>query len=161
MTLRKKRFVFVIVLLALILTACTPKTNVDATPTIDSIGTIAADLASMMLTQTAAAYTPTPLPPTETPLPVFTDTPTLEPSPAVTGIPIVSGNAPCYKGPGENYGLVSNITDTKEVEFIGTAHVTGWYVIRNPYYGSLCWIRVENLNLSPDFDISAYPTVMP
>lgn len=143
----------------LILAACAPQ--VEVTPTVDSIGTVAAQLASSMLTQTAAANTATSLPPTATPPPVFTDTPTVEPTPAVTSIPVVSGDAPCFKGPGENYGLVSNITDTKEVEFIGSAHVAGWYVIRNPYYGSLCWIKAENLNLGADFDISAYPTVIP
>lgn len=161
MKIKRSRIVFLVLSTILALTACAPQGNVDVTPTVDSIGTIAAELASVMLTQTASAYTPTPPPPTSTPLPVFTDTPTLEPTPAVTGIPVVSGDAPCFKGPGENYELVSNITDTKEVEFIGSAHVPGWYVIRNPYYGSLCWIKAENLNLSADFDVSAYPTVVP
>lgn len=155
----RSRFVFLLFSTALTMAACAPQA--DVTPTVDSIGTIAAELASVMLTQTASANTPTPPPPTVTPLPVFTDTPTMEPTPAVTGIPVVSGDAPCFKGPGENYELVSNITDTKEVEFIGSAHVPGWYVIRNPYYGSICWIKAENLNLSADFDISAYPTVVP
>ena len=144
-----------------LMNACLPPSNPNPTPTIDIIGTTAAQLASMMLTQTAAAYTPTPFPSTDTPVPLFTDTPTLEPTPAVTSIPKIAGATACYAGPGSSYGLVSNLSDTEEVIVMGIGSVPGWYVIENPYYGSLCWVSSQNLTLGPDFDPSSLPTINP
>jgi hypothetical protein len=117
------------------------------------------ELASMMMTQTVAAYTPTPLPsPTPTATPSFTETPTV---PAQTAIPKVSGYSPCYEGPGISYRLTSNISDTKSVEIVGVGSVPGWYVIINPYFHSKCWISATNLVLDPNFDPSAFPTITP
>lgn len=141
--------------------ACAPTQAVKPTSTPDIIGTTAAQLASLMLTQTSAAYTPTALPVTATPIPQFTETPSLTPAPAVTTIPQVNGNTQCYAGPGTSYQLVSNITDTEQVEVAGVAHVPGWYVIRNPIYGSLCWISASNMNFSPDFDLTSLPVIYP
>ncbi|NOT06100.1 MAG: hypothetical protein HOP27_16020 [Anaerolineales bacterium] len=63
----------------LILAACAPATPVDPTPDVDAIRTSAASTVIAEITLTAAAFTSTPLPPTETPpapeLP--TETPTL------------------------------------------------------------------------------------
>lgn len=115
----------------------------------------------MMLTQTAAAYTPTPLPATDTPIPLFTDTPTLEPTPAVTSIPKISGNTACYAGPGSQYGLISNLSDTEEVYVMGIGSVPGWYVIENPIYGSLCWVSASYVTFDPSFDVSTLPTMYP
>ena len=53
-------------LFTLIVISCTPEI---APPPVDDAGTIAVQLASVMLTQTAVAYSPTP-PPTSTSLPV-------------------------------------------------------------------------------------------
>ena len=149
----------VLIAATLFIAACAPQE--PATPTPDAIGTVAAELASSMLTQTAAAIPPTPLPPTESPTPAFTETPTLEPTPAATAFPEVNTNSPCYRGPSESYPLVVNLTVTELVEFAGVADVPGWYVIYDPIYGSLCWIRSENLTLDPGFDVSAYPTLYP
>ena len=147
-------------LTAMLVMACSPQAS-NPTPTVDIIGTTAAELASLMLTQTASANTPTLAPPTETPFPLFTETPTLEPLPMATSIPQISGNTACYAGPGSEYGLVSNITDTELVEVVGIAHIPGWFVIRNPIYGSLCWVSAGNLRLEADFDQSALPTIYP
>ena len=146
-----------IILATLLLAACSP--TPEPTPDVDTIGTMAAELASTMLAQTASAASPTPELPTITPTPAETATPTSEPAPAATGIPVIVGNSPCYMGPGANYPLVSNITDTKEVKFIGVSNIPGWYVIENPYFGSNCWISVEHLKLESNFDVEAYPTV--
>jgi hypothetical protein len=159
-----RRSLHLIVLVVTLLTACTPKA--PATPTVDAVGTRVAELAAIMMTQTAAAYSPTPLPsPTFTATPAFTETPTLEPTPATTSIPKVTGSvgyAPCYKGgPGAPYGLDSNITDTKEVEVVGIGSVPGWYVIINPYFYTQCWIAAENLVLDPNFNAAAFPTITP
>jgi len=102
------------------LSACTPKAT---PPPVDNVGTIAAQLASVMLTQTVAAYSPTPLPATSTP--AYTETPTIEPTPAATKRPEVVGYSPCYAGPGSSYPLTSNISDTKKVDLIGIGSVSG------------------------------------
>ena len=142
----------------LVLAGCSTITA-NSTPTVDVIGTTAAQLASLMLTQTASAFTPTSAPPTETPLPLFTDTPTLEPTSAATAIPMISRDTPCYTGPGTQYGLVSNITVTELVEVVGISSVKGWYVIRNPIYGSLCWVPEDTLEFGAGFDVSSLPTI--
>lgn len=148
------RHIIAIALAAALLSACAPQA--EATPTVDVIGTVAAEMAIVMLTQTAAAYSPTP-PPTETPIPLPSETPT----PAATSIPIVIGFSPCYEGPGSSYRLTSNISDTKGVELLGIGSVPGWYVIRNPYFYSPCWIAAEHLRLDPNFDPSTLPVISP
>jgi hypothetical protein len=129
---------------------------------VDVIGTTSAELASMMMTQTVAAYSPTPPPsPTFTATPAFTETPTLQPTPEATSIPYVKGYAPCYEGPGTSYKLTSNISDSKGVEIVGVGSISGWYVIINPYFHSQCWIAAENLVLDPNFNAAAFPTITP
>src|SRR3989304_3207810 len=93
--------------------ACAPK----ATPIpVDLVGTRAAELASMMMTQTVAAYSPTP-PPTFTPEP--TATATIEPTPAEIRPPTIkNGPATCYLKPAATGAFTSNITDTKVVELL-------------------------------------------
>ena len=138
----------------LMTTACTPK----ATPTpVDAIGTMAAQLASDMLTQTVAAYSPTPPPPTATltPIPV-TETPTTEPtSSEPPKRPYLTTFAPCWLGgPGAKYPLDSNINEKTRVDIVGTGSVEGWYIIRNPYFHKLCWIEAVNLNIDPNLDLT-------
>lgn len=147
--------------LALFFTACTPKAAVDPTPTIDIVGTTAAQLASVMLTQTAAAATPTSAPPTDTPIPQFTETPTIEPQPAETAIPQVSGDTACYAGPGSSYALVINISEFELVEVIGVSNTPGWYVILDPIYGSQCWISADFIRFEENFDLSTLPVMYP
>lgn len=161
MTRKRKLLTTLFLPTVFLFAACSSQQGADATPTVDIVGTTAAELASVMLTQTSAAYTPTSAPATETPIPLFTDTPSPEPTSAATTIPQVSGETACYTGPGTQYALVSNISDTKQVEVVGVAHVPGWYVIRNPYYGSLCWISADNMRFESDFDLSTLPTLYP
>lgn len=137
--------------------ACSPQT--PPPPTVDTISTIAMQLASQMLTETVAAYSPTPPPATDTPVP--TPTETLPPTAAVTSIPEVVGQSPCYTGPGNTYALTSNISDTKKVEIVGVGNVPGWYIIKNPYFGSTCWISAEHLKLDPNSDFSNLPVMSP
>lgn len=147
--------------LALFFTACTSKTAANPTPTIDIVGTTAAQLASVMLTQTAAAVTSTSMPATDTSTPQFTETPTLEPQPAETAIPQVSGNTACYAGPGSNYALVINISEFELVEVVGVSNTPGWYVILDPVYGSQCWISADFISFEENFDLSILPVMYP
>lgn len=157
------RFTIHILIASLFLAACGAKT--EAVPTVDAIGTLSAELASVMLTQTAMAYSPTPQPPTSTSTPDETETPTPEPAslePAATSMPKVIGPAPCYiGGPGPNRAITSNISDFKDIELIGVGSVEGWYVIEDPYFWSPCWIRAENLKIESDVDLSTFPVISP
>lgn len=146
--------------LTLLATACSAQPT-NPTPTVDIIGTTAAQLASVMLTQTAGAVTSTPLVPTETPTPEVINTPTLEPTIGPTPYPKVTGDTPCYKGPGSQYPLVLNIGEFEEVIIAGVANVPGWYVIYDPIYGALCWISSDYVNLPDGLDVNALPTIMP
>lgn len=139
--------------LLILLSACAPK----ATPTpVDVVGTRAAELASNMLTQTVAAYSPTP-PPTFTPEP--TATATIEPTPVEIQPPTIkNGPAPCYVKPSTSAVLTSNITNTKKVELLAIGATPGWYKILNPYFHSPCWVSEEYLTLDPNMDLSAFPT---
>jgi hypothetical protein len=151
------RNMFICFLTISVTAACTPQTPVP--PTVDTISTIAMQLASQMLTETVAAYSPTPPPATDTPVPTATET--LPPTVAVTSIPEVVGQSPCYTGPGDSYALTSNISDTKKVEIVGVGSVPGWYIINNPYFGSTCWISADHLKLDPNSDFSNLPVISP
>lgn len=153
-----KQTVFSCLFMLSLLVACTPQTPVP--PTVDTISTIAMQLASQMLTETVAAYSPTPVPPTETPVPTATET--LPPTTAATSMPqVIAQVSPCYAGPGSTYPLISNISGTKKVEIVGVGSTTGWYIIKNPYFGSTCWISAENLILDPNSDFSSLPVMSP
>ncbi|MBN8583380.1 MAG: hypothetical protein J0L96_22135, partial [Anaerolineae bacterium] len=92
---------------AILITSCAPQA--PSTPTMDIIGTTAAQLAAEMLTQTAGAVTATPLPPTETPTPQVTNTPEVPTEKPVITRPMVITFTGCYTGPGESYKFISNI----------------------------------------------------
>ena len=145
----------------LIVSACAS----EPTPTpVDTIGTMAAELASEMLTQTVAAYSPTPLPSTATPTPIpVTETPTTEPTNSEPPKrPYVITFASCWLGgPGAEYPLDSNINEKARVDIIGIGSVEGWYIIRNPYFHKLCWIEGVNLNIDPNLDLSQFPIMTP
>lgn len=149
-------FILFTVTLAL---GCAPQTPTPVPA--DVVGTRAAELAVSMMTQTAAAYSPTPPPvtPTLTPTPEpVTPTETVY---VATKRPEVEGFAPCWTGPGPNYTLISNISDAKRVDLLGIGNVEGWYIIRNPYFNNPCWIAAEHLQIFSDIDLSAYPIMTP
>jgi hypothetical protein len=68
----------------LILAACAPATPIEPTPDVLAIRTSAAYTVVAEFTLTAAAFTPTPLPPTETPIP---ELPTASPTAALATDP--------------------------------------------------------------------------
>ncbi len=146
---------------ALVMILILPACAVEPTPPpVDVVGTMAVQMASEMLTQTVAAYSPTPPPSTATTIP--TVTPTVEPTKdASIKIVIVVNNVPCWFGPGESYGLESYISATKKVELLGIGSVPGWYVIMNPYFHQACWVAAADVQLDPAMDISVFPTITP
>jgi len=143
----------IIVSIAL-LAACAPAATPTA-PAVDVIGTRAMELASLMLTQTVAAYSPTPAP-TFTPEPTFT--PTIEPTPAVIEEPmIINGPAACYLKPDAASVLSSNISDGKNVEILAVGATPGWYKIMNPYFYTPCWVAQNNIDIDENMDLSTLP----
>jgi hypothetical protein len=146
--------------LAAILTvlACTPQ----ATPEpVDTVNTLAVQMASRMLTQTATAASPTPLPATVTPTPNPTETPTVEPTKGQAKRPAIKAFTGCYYGPGLEYGLDSNISENKKVQIVGIGSTPGWYVIINPYFHKQCWVAASDLEVDPAMDLSALPVMTP
>jgi hypothetical protein len=137
----------------ILLSACAPAATPTSSQT-DIIGTHAAELASQMLTQTVAAYSPTPSP-SLTPVP--TATATSEPTPFESKPPTIkNGPAPCYVKPSTTAALTSNISNTKAVELLAVGSTTGWYKIMNPYFHTPCWVSEEYLDHS-NTDLSTFP----
>ena len=157
------RTVLLAIFIATISASCAPQAA--ATPTADIIGTTAAQLASVMLTQTAGAVTPTPFPPTETPTPAFTDTPAVPTEKPQITPPRLIAQTGCWTGPGDSYTLISNIELNKQgkknVVILGIGSEPGWIVIRNPYFNNPCWVRVESMEIDPNMDLSGYPPMTP
>jgi len=73
---------------ALLLAACAPATPVEPTPDVNIIRTSAASTVMAEFTLTAAFFTPTISPPTETPIPAPTETPAVLPTidPAIAAL---------------------------------------------------------------------------
>jgi hypothetical protein len=147
-------------------TACVPQ----AAPTpVDVIGTAAAELAMVMLTQTAGAATATLIPPTVTPTLPATETPTISPpTEEVKRQPsVVITFVPCFTGPDDSYTFISNIDPSirksgkQVVEILGTGSEPGWVVIRNPYFNNPCWVKRENMEIGPHIILPDYPVMTP
>jgi hypothetical protein len=156
----------VIGLLALALalvSGCTSKAPTP--PPVDVAGTVAVQLASSMLTQTVAAYSPTPPPVTPSLTPTMVPVTPTETVYVATNRPEVQTEprASCWKGgpPELGYKLDSNISAFKKVEMLGTGSIPGWYVILNPYFHAPCWIKAEDLKMYSDIELSTYPLMTP
>lgn len=158
MKLRASRLVLLGSVLVMMLLACTQQA--EPTPPVDVAGTMAIQLMQQMLTQTATAASPTPLPPTATLIPTETLTP--EPTEAKplkrTVIKVFTG---CYYGPGPEYTLDSNISEGRRVDIVGIGSVPGWYVIVNPYFHKQCWVNANDLEIDPNRDLSTLPVMTP
>lgn len=145
--------------------SCTPQSPTPNTD--DIVSTAAARLVSDILTQTAAAPTSTPPPPVETATPQFTETPAAPTEKPVLKPPAVIAFAGCWKGPGDNYTLISNIDPSirkagrQVVTILGIGSVPGWYIIRNPYFNNPCWIQAEFMEIDPRMDMTQFPMMTP
>jgi hypothetical protein len=167
MEFRLLGFIAISLTLILFVGACVPS---GAPATVDIAGTVAVQLASAMLTQTAAAYSPT-SPPLPTPMPVTdtlvpTENVTLEPTkdPSIRTITVINLPDPqpaCRVGPGDSYEMTSVINTPKVVELLGIGSVPGWYVIKNPYFGTPCWLPADIIEIDPAMDLSAFPVMSP
>lgn len=152
----KYRLLILSILVSLaLLAACAPAAT-PTEPAVDVIGTRAMELASLMMTQTVAAYSPTPQP-TFTPEPP-TATPTIEPTPAEIALPITqNGPGGCYIKPDVTSTRIVFIDDFEEVELLAIGKTPGWYKITEPYFESPCWIEANYLKIDPNMDLSVFP----
>lgn len=157
--MRLVNFTHLVFAVILIATACAPRA---APPPVDVVGTAAAKLAEVMLTQTAGAVSPTPIPPTLTLTPSFTETPlpTNTPSGPLKP-PRTTQFTSCWKGPGPEYLRITNIAEKRKIEIIGIGSVEGWYVIRDPYFYNICWIEAAYVSIDPAMDLSWLPVMTP
>lgn len=134
----------------------------DATPSTDSLGTVVAQAAFDLLTQTANAASATPVPPTVTLTPSPSETATIEPTPNEPARrPQTINFAACWFGPGPSFTHETNIKKGKAVELLGLGNVPGWYIIRDPYFHRPCWIQASDLKIFPGTDLSKYPVMTP
>lgn len=151
-----------VILTTILLASCAPQA---ATPTVDVIGTVAAQLAADMLTQTAGAATSTPLPPTVTLTPALTDTQTPTTEPSQINPPRLIAQTGCWTGPGDAYTLISNIElnakGRRNVIILGIGSVPGWVIIRNPYFYNPCWVPLTAMEIDPKTDLAAFPVMTP
>lgn len=145
----------IILAAVIVLAACTPATPTQ--PPVDVVGTRAMELAYLMLTQTVAAYTPTPQP-TFTPEPTATET--LVPTAVEIHDPkIINGPATCFvkQNPAPGAPFTSNISDGKIVELLAIGSTPDWYKIMDPYFNTPCWVPRKNIDIDPNMDLSVFP----
>jgi hypothetical protein len=93
-----------------------------------------------------------------TPVPSQTNPPPSTPTP---GNPLVIHDALCSVGPGNVYDVVSSVKTGTKVELIGVGSVPGWYIITNPIYHDPCWIASANLQIDPNYNLSALKVFNP
>lgn len=99
--------------------------------------------------------------PTETVAALPSATPTTPPTSAPTSTPapptlLTSAGVPCFRGPGEDYALVSNLEAGEEVEIVGQSE--GYWIVRTSTE-AVCW--VPNQGVIPQGDYAAVPDVEP
>lgn len=168
----------IVVLATLILTACNLPLGAEASPTADQafLNTAVAqtvDAVNAAATAAAAAISsPTPLPPTNTPLPAATNTPvpseptvTTVPSTAtvIPGSPIVSATTDtnCRFGPGPAYGMLGFLL-VKDGQYPvkGRNSSNSWWYIVNPRAPTTnCWVWGSSTRV--EGDVGALPVVNP
>jgi hypothetical protein len=149
--------------ITLIALSCAPKAT--PIPAVDTVGTIIAQLVKGMLTQTAAA-SPVVAPPQATSAVTSSHSiaatnavvDTVTKNPDKHTITVINHTA-CWFGPGASYKLDSYINVPKKVELLGIGSVPGWYVIKNPYFRSPCWVAISDTQVDPDVDLSKFPVI--
>ncbi len=95
---------------------------------------------------------------TDTAPPIVTDTarPTSTPQ-----NPLVLETILCWKGPGDQFEVVSALKKDIRVELIGRASISGWWIVNNPIYHDACWAQAEYLQIEAGYNTSALPIYTP
>ena len=109
---------------------------------------------------TVSVPTPTIAPaPTEsaTPIPTATEAPPT----ATPQNPLVLETTLCWKGPGDQYEVVSALKKDERVELIGQGSIAGWWIVNNPIYHDPCWAQARDLQIEPGYNTAALPIYTP
>ncbi len=157
MKLRSSSLFILGLALVVFVSACTPEST---PPPVDTAATMAIQIMQEMLTQTALAASPTPLPATATLVPTETLTPAPTENKPLKRT-VVKAFTGCYYGPGPEYTLDSNISEGRRVDIVGIGSVPGWYVIINPYFHKQCCVNANDLEIDPARDLSTLPVMTP
>jgi uncharacterized protein YgiM (DUF1202 family) len=109
-------------------------------------------------------YTETPAVTNTVPPPVFTDTPTLEPTTAFTPTPeipqvSVSVETNCRTGPGRIYDWIGSLREGEKAEVVARSSVSGYWYIKNPDRSGGCWLWGEYATVTGNTD--ALPVYTP
>ncbi len=137
-----KRFVFLLLTLMLLLTACSPASN----PT--SEAALVTEEIIQPATWTVEPATPTFAPPTETFTPIPTQTPTQISYVDVLKATVISDKLVCRYGPGANYLYLFAFIKGANIKLIGKADGNGWVLVENE--PQRCWVNSEFLEIQGD-----------
>ena len=138
-------------LLMIALSGCLPG---GGTPDVNSVNTALAGLVASAQTQTAAAFTVTPI---VSSTPTFTPTATLSPTPIFTftpAIPQISVSVPtnCRVGPGKVYDRVGALLVGETAQVFGRDPSGRYWFIQNPDSpSSFCWLWGEYATVTGNF----------
>ncbi len=148
------RFMVAIAVVGLSLLGCNLPT-VTATPgaagtSVDATLAALETSAALAITQTAPARLQTATPLAAVP----TGT-------AVDQRPLVTTDALCWVGPGNQFEVVSAIRNGTRVDLLGRGTIAGWYIVRNPIYHDPCWILATALQIDPSVNIAGLPYFSP
>lgn len=94
-----------------------------------------------------------PTPPPPEPVPLSPDPFATEP--ISLSKPTTNQTAPCFRGPGYPYEVVSSVQEGTEVYLLGIGEFPSWLIIDNPIYtGVHCWIDADALDIDPNFNLN-------
>jgi len=173
MTPYRQRLPAILLILAMLISACSLPGSADA-PTqisVDAIYTAAAQTLEAQLTQSAASQPTTP--PTETPVPAeptsaepptpeFTPTPSVPPATPTPSVPmaVVNVNSNCRSGPSTLYTpALAVLRQGDRTEIHGRNSDRSWWVVQIPGKNADCWIWGNNVNV--EGDTSNVPIINP
>ena len=141
-----------------ILLAC----NLPGTTEEEPQDTVATWVASTLTARAALAPIPT-----STPVPEVNVT--FAPSPTETSVlptatpqnPLVLETILCWKGPGDQYEVVSALKKDERVEIIGIGSFAGWWIVNNPIYHDPCWAQAQYFQFEPGYSTAGLPIYTP
>ena len=123
------------------------------------------DIAATWAAATLTALEASVLVPSATPVPAENPTPTqtaTDAAPTATPQnPLVLETTLCWKGPGDQYEVVSALKKDERVELIGQGSITGWWIVNNPIYHDPCWAQARDLQIEPGYNTAALPIYTP
>jgi hypothetical protein len=84
---------------------------------------------------------------TATPSQTITVTPSLTLGPKPTPTIQAIDDAPCYKGPGLDYPIISYLESGDEVLLIGISEERDWILIKETNFDNICWCQIRKLSI--------------